>query len=293
MPTPDAAKANPLSAEGAALPDDGPLGIGAFLDRSRGSYAAEFDWAALGKAGLTDDEARCLSYMARVEGHAVLYVPDVLVGAARREYEVASFLATWAYEETQHGRAIDRALMAAGRPPASNPGADLGGKPTFAEAFESFGARAAARLTPHFVATHMAWGAASEMTAALAYSELAAYTENAELRKLLTCLAKDERRHQSFYYGQAARRLARSATARALARVVMTRLWGPVGDGVADPDAFGFIGALLFDGPRGRALLDGVDRAIGRLPGLDGWTGATAGVRASVARWKRRGHADA
>jgi hypothetical protein len=72
------------------------------------------------------------------------------------------------------------------------------------------------KLTPHFAATHMAWGAVNEMMAASAYTQLAYYSQNKELSKLLLRLAKDERRHQSFYYHQAERRLVH-AMARRLA----------------------------------------------------------------------------
>jgi len=266
------------------------LDIGTFLDRSRGVDTSEVDWAYVARVGVTDAEARCLRYMSDVENHAVLYLPDVLAGRAAHEYELRAFLATWAYEETQHGRALDRFLEGAGRPRLAGVGsseARVERRGTFGELIESLGSRALARATPHFVAVHMAWGAASEMTAALAYTELAARTKNRELAKLLGRLAKDERRHQAFYYQQAQRRLRDSSVARTLTRVVLEGLWGPVGDGVADPEAFGFIGVLMFDDAAGRDALRAADRTMARLPGLDGFTRISAQVAKSILAYKR------
>jgi rubrerythrin len=37
------------------------------------------------------------------------------------------------------------------------------------------------------------------MTSSLAYTQIARFTRNEELRKLVKRMAKDERRHQAFY----------------------------------------------------------------------------------------------
>jgi hypothetical protein len=267
---------------GAALPSGG------FLDRSRGVDTSDVDWGYIARVGLTDEEARCISYMSKVENHAPLYLRDLLAGYAVHDHEIVSFLVAWAYEESQHGRALDRVLSAAGRPAVTPTHADLMRGVSWAERLESISSRVLSRATPHFVAVHMAWGAASEMTAALAYNELAGYTRNRELARLLPRLAKDERRHQVFYFRKARERLASSSAARWFTRLVMGTLWGPVGDGVADKDDFGFIGALLFDHPRGRELLRGVDRTMETLPGLHGFDRASVRVAESIASFKRR-----
>jgi hypothetical protein len=245
------------------------------------------DWDYVARVGVTDDETRCLRYMGSIEIHSVLFLRDLLVGEAARDRDMLTFLSCWAYEETQHGRAIDRFLAAAGRghlprdPPASR-------AERWYEEFETLGARALARGTRHFLATHMAWGALNEMTAALAYSELARVTENRELAKLLQRLARDERRHQAFYFQQAHARLAASGVARVLARLALERVWGPVGEGVGERASFGFIAALLFDDAHGKEQLRAVDRAIAKLPGLEGFDRVEARVGESAARWRRR-----
>jgi rubrerythrin len=258
---------------------------GRFLDRARGVDTGDIDWVYVARVGLTDDEARCLRYMARVERHAVFYLRDLLAGHTARDPEIVAFLSCWAFEETQHGRALDRFLEVAGR------GREVSRAPAAAssrwrELLEGLAARGLARATPHFIATHMAWGATNEMTAALAYTKVSRFTQNRELAKLAGRLAKDERRHQSFYYSQAEARLARSRAAQRLARFALEQVWSPVGDSVGDRDDFGFIGALLFDDAAGREALRQVDRAIARLPGMDRFDRVSARVEAHIARFK-------
>jgi hypothetical protein len=241
------------------------------------------DWDYVARVGVTDDEARCLRYMGSVEIHSVLYLRDLLVGEGARDRDILTFLSCWAYEETQHGRAIDKLLAAAGRghlpldPPASR-------AERWREELETLVARSLARGTRHALATHMAWGALNEMSAALAYTELARITENRELAKLLHRLARDERRHQAFYFQQAHARLAASRVARVLTRLALDHLWGPVGEGVGE--SFGFIAALLFDDARGKEQLRAVDRAMAKLPGLEGFDRVEARVGERAARWK-------
>ncbi|HNF99591.1 MAG TPA: hypothetical protein PK493_19985, partial [Pseudomonadota bacterium] len=125
------------------------------------------------------------------------------------------------------------------------------------------------KLTPHFSATHMSWGAVDEMMAASAYTQLAYYTSNKELSKLLLRMSKDERRHQSFYYQQAEKRL-QHPLAQALCATALRVFWNPVGMGVGEDTTLGFIAALLYDDERGREDLARMDKLMAKLPGL-GW----------------------
>ncbi|MCA9717830.1 MAG: ferritin-like domain-containing protein [Myxococcales bacterium] len=249
----------------------------------------DLDWARLGRDGLSDDDARALRYMAATENHVVLYLRTVLTRFLTRDYAASAFLACWAYEEMQHGRALDRALTTCGRPPA---------RARFEDGSHGAGprgqliatvARGVAELTPAFAATHMTWGAAQEMMAAAAYTQLAYRTRNHELSRLLLRLARDERRHQRFYYEQAARRLARSALARRLCRLGMMRLWAPVGRDVGgDAAELEFLSTLLHDNVWGRRELARIDRQIARLPGLAGFDRASRSVAHNIARYHKR-----
>jgi hypothetical protein len=118
----------------------------------------------------------------------------------------------------------------------------------------------------------MAWGAIDEMMAAMAYVQLSQYTRNRELSKLLLRMAKDERRHQSFYFHQAERRM-QHPLGRYIARLGLEWLWSPVGIGVGgSEDDLAFIAWMLLDSDHGREELRHNDRLMGRLPGMDGCT---------------------
>ena len=239
-----------------------------FVDLSRAVDTSDLDWDYIAKVGITDDEARIMRYMADVESHTILYLRDLLAGHMARDQEVVTFLACWVYEETNHGRAIDRFLSACGRAPDQNRYTQITKAASFQEDIEAVLSHALAYATKHFAAAHMSWGAINEMTAALAYTQLARFTENKELSKMLLRLAKDERRHQSFYYHQAQKRLAASTFAQKLAKLALQKFWGPVGDGVGESDTFGFIAALLFDNPEGMEEFRIIDRTMAKLPGL-------------------------
>lgn len=239
-----------------------------FVALSKAVETSDLDWEYIARVGVTDDEARILRFMADVESHTMLYLRDLLAGHTSRDYEVVAFLSCWVYEETHHGYALDRFLSACGRAPDKSRFTKVTQGASFQEDIEAWLSHAFARATPHFAATHMTWGAINEMTAALAYTALARYTRNKELAKLLGRLAKDERRHQSFYYHQAEKRLAASPVAQRIARFALKRFWGPVGVGVGDSDTFGMIAAMLFDNQWGRDEFESIDRTVAKLPGL-------------------------
>lgn len=242
-----------------------------FVTLSRAVDLSDIDWDYVARVGISDDEARILRYMSDVEMHTILYLRDLLAGHTARDPEVITFLSCWVYEETHHGLALDRFLAACGRAPEKDRYTQITRNASLREDIEAFLSHAAARATRHFAAAHMAWGAINEMTAALAYTQMSRYTQNKELSKLLLKLAKDERRHQSFYYHQANKRLADSGFARWICQQVLTRFWGPVGDGVGEGDTFGFIVALLFDSDEAREEFAAIDRTVAKLPGLAGF----------------------
>ena len=97
-----------------------------------------------------------------------------------------------------------------------------------------------------FVALHMTWGAANELSTLTSYHRLIAKTQHPELVNLLNAIIKDERRHFAFYRAQARLRLARSAWARRLTRWAMEHLWAIVGTGVRPQSETDFIVLHLF-----------------------------------------------
>ncbi len=239
-----------------------------FVQLSRAVDLSDLDWQAAAHHGISDDERRILRYMADTEAHTILYLRDLLAGHTAHDPEVTAFLACWVYEETHHGIALDRFLAEVGYPSSKNQYTRVAAGAAFAEEVEAFLSQSAAKLTPHFAAAHMAWGALNEATAAAAYTALARTTGNPELAKLVTKLARDERRHYSFYYHQADMRLRAHPLARFLCRSALNLFWGPVGIGVGGTrEVIELIFARFFSDREGRAEIDRIEAQIRALPG--------------------------
>ena len=121
-----------------------------------------------------------------------------------------------------------------------------------------------------FVAVHMVWGAANELSAVAAYRRLSAMTDHPALSPLLQRIAQQETRHVAFYTTQGRERLEASQTAQKIVRLVMSRVWKPVGSGMMDESEVRHVMGHLFGG-RGEEM-DKLDKRIQKLPGLDGLT---------------------
>lgn len=242
--------------------------IDRFIDLSGAVKTDDLDMAEVGKVGVTDAEARILRYMADTETHTILYLRDLLAGHIAHDPDVTSFLSIWAYEELWHGRALDRLLTAAGRPAAADHFTQVSQKVTWREPVEALLSHAAAYATPRFAATHMTWGAINELTAAAAYKALERRTKNRPLAALLARIAKQERKHFAFYYGQAEERLKGDRFAQNLCKFALKAFWAPVGSGVGHEDNLGFVAAHLFSDPVDRRALLDAENTIRKLPGM-------------------------
>jgi rubrerythrin len=230
----------------------------------------DLDLEECARIGVTDAEARILRYMADTETHTILYMRDLLAGYTARDPEITQFLSVWVYEELWHGRAIDMVLTAAGRPPPKSNYTEVTTGASIREMVEGVLSQAAAYTTPRFVASHNAWGAINEWTAASAYMTLAKHTANPAVATLCRRMAKQERKHYAFYYQQAEKRLTGDRFAQGLARVVLQGFWTPVGSGVGKGDNLEFVAAHLFKDPADFELLAEGEETIRKLPGM-GW----------------------
>lgn len=255
--------------------------LDAWLARSRALDLSDLDWDAAARHPLPPEAVRALAYMQDVESHTIVYLRQLLATRAIDDPEIAAFLACWIYEETAHGRALDRFLSAAGHPlpPRAEPRSAGGVVATL----ERVSTAALSRVWPDFVAVHMTWGAINELTTLTGYRRLAARAGHPLLAELLARIVRDESRHFFFYYQQAERWLRRSGAAR-VARFVVDRFWAPVGSGVQPAEETRFLARYLLSGPEGRAAARRVDETIRRLPGFEGvalleaWAGAHAEV---------------
>lgn len=259
-------------------------------------------WDHIREVPVSESEARCLAYMMDIETHTSVFLRDLLVTRAALEPDVTAFLSCWVYEELWHGEAFSRFLGEAGwvlAPDRERVEADRA-YPSRVERNQWIRRRAGSKgsakllgmmvgsaMMRDFVALHMTWGAANELSTLTSYHRLIAKTEHVELVHLLNAIIKDERRHFAFYRTQARMRLARSPAARRMTRWAMEHLWAIVGTGVRPQSETDFIVRHLFGDEDGRAAADEMDRTMAELPGLEGCrffarAGREAAARAST-----------
>jgi rubrerythrin len=248
----------------------GKFDIERFVSLSKAVDLSDIDWAEAARVGLTDEEYRILRFLSDTESHTMLYLRDLLSGGAANEPEVMTFLSCWVYEEMHHGRAIDRMMKVCGRAPNGYQATST--RTSLRELLTGGLSRLAASASPHFRALHMAWGAVNECTAAATYQSLAQRTANRPLAMLVTKLARDERRHFSFYYHQAHQRLTDGGwAAQRFTAWSLKKFWAPPGSGVGEPASLDLMATHLFGDEGGVADIEAVDASIRRLPGLSGF----------------------
>lgn len=255
-----------------------------FVDLSGPVATDDLDWERARRIGIEPGEARILRYISDTETHTILYMRDLLGGHTARDPEITTFLGIWVYEECWHGRAIDRFLAEVGHAPRRDHFSRVTEGSALKETVEAALGQLVASLTPKFVATHMTWGAINELTAAATYQALERRTANPILATLCRRLAKQERKHFSFYYHQARRRLADDRTAQRLCRFALRNFWDIVGSGVGDDGDLGYLTATLFGDEASRRSLAEAEETIATLPGMS-WF---AMIRPAVERLAER-----
>jgi hypothetical protein len=217
---------------------------------------------------LSADALRSLRYMHDIEHHTVCYLRDLLLTPAHQDPEITSFLSCWVYEEMWHGEAIGAVLEAHGEVAGAPRVAALRHGHRRRQAVTTLSTIASAAFAGQaFIALHMTWGAVNEWTTQAGYARLSETAGHPTLRELLRRIMKQEGTHIDFYASEAARRLAGSARAQRLTRFAMSQWWRPVGSGVMPNREVGFLVHYLFDGEKGRELLERIDRRVDRLPG--------------------------
>lgn len=217
---------------------------------------------------LDADTLRVLRYMCDVEYHTSCFLRDLLVTRTHRRDEARGFMTTWNREEFWHGEALAAVL---GRHDIVVDFDELKAKRIKLGWREALGptkqAAGSNLVGEDFVAVHMTWGAANELSAVAAYRRLAEMMDHPALSPLLQRIAQQETRHVAFYSTQAREALEGSASAPKLVKAIMTRGWRPVGSGIMDTDEVTYVMNYLFTGQG--AALDKIDQTLARLPGLD------------------------
>jgi hypothetical protein len=244
--------------------------IDSLIQRSGRLDVEDIDFQAFRRHPLDPGTLRCLRYMHDVEGHTACYLRDLLATRAHRDPQVTAFLACWCYEEHWHGEAIADVLRAHDEPAGRDRLEATRRRMPRRDALKPVAFTIASALTPHIVAVHMTWGAVNEWTTQAGYGRLAAKAKHPVLSELLRRIMRQEGRHIDFYALGARQRLAASATARRLTRFALRRYWAPVGTGVMPDPEVKFLANHLFGDAEGVAAAQRIDRAVGRLPGLEG-----------------------
>jgi hypothetical protein len=220
---------------------------------------------------LPDYSLRTLRYMADVEYHTVCYTRDLLTTPSHKEADMSAFMTMWNREEFWHGEALATVLGIHGITvdfdELKATRLKLGWKDKLDPIKQAIGGKIVGN---DFVAVHMAWGAANELSAIQAYNRMADLEEDPVLGELLRRIAKQEARHVAFYTSQARDRLAKSKRAQVIARFALKRFWAPVGSSIMDRVEVQHVMNHLMSGPDGRRAARRIDASISNLPGLEG-----------------------
>jgi rubrerythrin len=233
----------------------------------------DLDWETARKIGLTKKEIESLAYFADIESQTVYYFLEVAKLQVARDPELLTFLTMWNYEEYFHSYALTRLMTECGvaveAPLERSSKVRAGAR--FKARFEDFAQTLIAKLMPRtFVALWMFWGSLQECLTTQAYEELARTTQNPVLAELCRRIAKQERRHFAYYFGQAKKKLEGQPFAQRFVRMIARRFYAPVGGGVKTDVEGARLVAQLFPGDRIFEVMSYIEKRMAQLPGMDG-----------------------
>lgn len=229
---------------------------------------SDLDFDAFLDNPLDPDTLRSVRYMCDVEYHTTCFMRELLVTPSHREDEAAGFMTMWNREEFWHGEALAAVLERHGihvdYDEVKAKRAKLGWRNALGPLKQSVLSNI---VGTDFIAVHMAWGAANELSAVAAYRRMAAMQDHPALSPLLQRIAQQETRHVAFYTTQARQRLEDSERAQSLVRMVLGKVWKPVGSGMMADSEVQHVMSHMFAGHPDQ--LDKLDRRIQKLPGLE------------------------
>jgi rubrerythrin len=233
----------------------------------------DLDWEAARRHGLSANEIDNLLFFADIESQTVYYFLEVAVLKVARDPQLLTFLTMWNYEEYFHSHAITRLLTECGVEVgnATTRSTAVRQRARFKAKFEDFAQRMLAKMFPEsFVALWMFWGALQECLTMQAYEEIIRSTSNPVLGELFRRIAKQERRHFAYYYGQAKERLGKDAFAQKFVRFIAEKFYAPVGSGVKSEAESAAQVARMFPGQKIFEVSKYIERRMASLPGMDG-----------------------
>ncbi len=238
----------------------------------------DLDWELAKKIGLTPDEVESLLYFADIESQTVHYFLEVSKLKVARDPELLTFLTMWNYEEYFHSYAITHALERCGVDvvAAHQRASTVRSGARFKAKFEDFAQGMIAKFAPKpFIALWMFWGSLQECLTTQAYEELANNTKNPVLEELCRRIAKQERRHFAYYFGQAKKKLEDQPKTQQFVRMIANQFYAPVGGGVKTDEEGAQLVAKLFPKERIFEVMSYIEKKMALLPGMEGLDCAT------------------
>lgn len=262
----------------------GSFDLERYLGNSKKVDISDVDMSRAAQYPLTEDEVHCLTYMMDIESHTIVYLRSILSTCAIEDPETTAFLSCWAYEEHFHGRAIGQFLNACGIEFGQDRLAEVQRGTAFTEWLKDMGASLVCQFSRHFHGAYLTYGAISELSTLEGYGMLASRTQNPILAEILRRLAKDERRHFSFYYNKAKLELQVRNTQR-LTTFIIKHFWLPVGGGVKSEAEVNWILKYILRGSEGEKVARRIDETIAKLPGLVWFNRLSLSRAESLKRW--------
>ncbi len=238
-----------------------------YLRHSKKVDISDLDLSQAANHPVTADEIHALTYMTDIESHTVVYLRAILNTCAIEDPETTAFLSCWAYEEFHHGHTLRQLLNALGVPVTHDRIAEVQQAASWGEWIKEMGSSLICRMTRHFHGAYLTYGAISELSTLEGYGILARRTQNPIVAEVMRRLAKDERRHFSFYYNKARRELE-PRNAQRLTSFVIRNFWLPVGGGVKPDSEVEWILSFILGDPEGVEIARRIDETIAKLPGM-------------------------
>jgi rubrerythrin len=264
-----------------------------YIRNSKKVDISDIDLSQAVKYPVSDDEVRALTYMCDIESHTIVYLRAILNTCAVEDSQTTSFLSCWAYEEFFHGHTIRQFLDAIGAPVSSTRMQEVQKASSFTEWLKELGSSILCRFSRHFHGAYLTYGAISELSTLEGYGVMARRTQNPILTEIVRRLAKDERRHFSFYYNKARLELQHK-NAQRLTNFVIRNFWLPVGGGVKPDSEVSWILSFILGDPEGAEIASRIDTTIARLPGLEWFDRLARGRDEALQETRmRNGHGDA
>ncbi len=260
-----------------------------YLRHSKKVDISDIDLTRAAGHPVTDDEIHALTYMTDIESHTVVYLRAILNTCAIEDPETTAFLSCWAYEEFHHGHTLRQLLNALGVPLSNNRIAEVQRAAAWGEWVKEMGSSLICRMTRHFHAAYLTYGAISELSTLEGYGILARRTQNPVIAEVVRRLAKDERRHFSFYYNKARRELE-PRSAQWLTSFVIRHFWLPVGGGVKPDSEVQWILSFILGDSDGIQIAERIDAKIAKLPGLAWFDRLVASRRDALAHAAAANH---